>query len=148
MRRFIFLLFVLLVVGCSSKPPKEDTAIITKPMPKQPECLPGCAPNIDDECVTFANVSDGAMAETEEIKCAPECCDRTASVTGGDKDADGIADDQDQCPDEPEDADDFQDDDGCPDPDNDGDGVLDVDDLCALDAEDVDGFQDQDGCPD
>ena len=47
-----------------------------------------------------------------------------------DRDGDGVGDDRDQCPDEPEDFDGFQDDDGCPDPDNDKDGVLDVDDRC------------------
>jgi len=66
----------------------------------------------------------------------------------GDADGDGILDDVDQCPNEPEDFDGFQDEDGCPDPDNDGDGVLDVNDGCPNDAEDIDGFQDEDGCPD
>jgi outer membrane protein OmpA-like peptidoglycan-associated protein len=65
-----------------------------------------------------------------------------------DIDGDGILDDVDQCPNEPEDFDGFQDEDGCPDPDNDGDGVLDVNDGCPNDAEDIDGFQDEDGCPD
>ena len=66
----------------------------------------------------------------------------------GDSDGDGILDDVDQCPNEPEDFDGFQDEDGCPDPDNDGDGVLDVNDGCPDDAEDIDGFEDEDGCPD
>jgi outer membrane protein OmpA-like peptidoglycan-associated protein len=65
-----------------------------------------------------------------------------------DTDGDGILDDVDQCPEEPEDFDGFQDEDGCPDLDNDGDGVLDVNDGCPMDAEDIDGFQDEDGCPD
>ncbi|MGB8225039.1 MAG: OmpA family protein [Polyangiales bacterium] len=65
-----------------------------------------------------------------------------------DADGDGILDDVDQCPTEPEDFDGFQDEDGCPDLDNDGDGVLDADDGCPNDAEDIDGFQDEDGCPD
>jgi hypothetical protein len=65
-----------------------------------------------------------------------------------DADADGIADDADKCPDEVEDRDGFQDDDGCPDPDNDEDGILDALDVCPLDKEDFDGFQDEDGCPD
>jgi len=47
-----------------------------------------------------------------------------------DRDGDGIPDDFDKCPDEPEDRDGFQDDDGCPDPDNDGDGILDINDQC------------------
>lgn len=65
-----------------------------------------------------------------------------------DKDADGIYDDIDLCPDLPEDGDGFEDDDGCPDFDNDADGLSDDDDECPLESEDVDGFQDADGCPD
>ena len=65
-----------------------------------------------------------------------------------DEDGDGIQDRDDACPEEPEDRDDFQDEDGCPDPDNDQDGVLDAEDGCPVEAEDRDGFQDQDGCPD
>ena len=66
----------------------------------------------------------------------------------GDSDGDGIPDDKDACPNEPEDKDMFMDDDGCPDPDNDGDGIPDAQDKCPLDPEDYDGFQDADGCPD
>ncbi|MBV8762360.1 MAG: OmpA family protein [Deltaproteobacteria bacterium] len=65
-----------------------------------------------------------------------------------DSDGDGIPDDVDKCPNEPEDKDGFQDDDGCPDPDNDQDGVPDAQDKCPMQAEDKDGFQDDDGCPD
>ncbi len=65
----------------------------------------------------------------------------------GDRDGDGFKDDVDQCPDEPEDYDDFSDDDGCPEPDNDRDGILDVDDECPLVPEDRDGDADDDGCP-
>jgi outer membrane protein OmpA-like peptidoglycan-associated protein len=65
----------------------------------------------------------------------------------GDRDGDGIKDDVDQCPDDPEDFDGFQDEDGCPDPDNDNDGIPDVDDRCINVPEDREGFQDQDGCP-
>jgi len=65
----------------------------------------------------------------------------------GDRDGDGIKDDVDQCPDDPEDLDDFEDIDGCPDPDNDRDGIPDVDDECPLVPEDRDGIEDEDGCP-
>ncbi len=65
-----------------------------------------------------------------------------------DRDGDGIFDDKDACPDEPEDKDNFEDADGCPDPDNDKDGIMDADDKCPNDPEDKDGFQDDDGCPD
>jgi OOP family OmpA-OmpF porin len=66
----------------------------------------------------------------------------------GDRDGDGYKDDVDQCPDDPEDFDDFEDADGCPDPDNDKDGIPDVDDKCPNDPETKNGYQDQDGCPD
>ena len=66
----------------------------------------------------------------------------------GDRDGDGIKDDVDQCPDEPEDFDDFEDEDGCPDPDNDKDGIPDVDDKCPNEPETKNGYQDEDGCPD
>jgi outer membrane protein OmpA-like peptidoglycan-associated protein len=65
----------------------------------------------------------------------------------GDLDGDGIKDDEDQCPTEPEDKDDFQDEDGCPDPDNDNDGILDTEDSCPNTPEDKDGDEDEDGCP-
>src|SRR5439155_22863814 len=66
----------------------------------------------------------------------------------GDRDGDGIKDDLDQCPDDPEDFDGFKDEDGCPDPDNDNDGIPDVDDRCPNEPENREGLQDQDGCPD
>jgi OOP family OmpA-OmpF porin len=66
----------------------------------------------------------------------------------GDRDGDGYKDDVDQCPDDPEDFDDFEDEDGCPEPDNDKDGILDVDDKCPNDPETKNGYQDADGCPD
>ncbi len=65
----------------------------------------------------------------------------------GDRDGDGYKDDEDECPDDPEDFDGFKDDDGCPDPDNDNDGILDVDDQCPDTPEDFDGDEDEDGCP-
>ncbi len=70
------------------------------------------------------------------------------ATSGADRDKDGVPDEKDLCPDEPEDKDGFQDDDGCPDPDNDRDGVPDKLDKCPNEAEDRDGFQDEDGCPD
>jgi outer membrane protein OmpA-like peptidoglycan-associated protein len=65
-----------------------------------------------------------------------------------DRDRDGIPDYKDECPDAPEDYDGFEDEDGCPDPDNDGDGIPDHLDKCPDLAEDFDGFEDHDGCPD
>jgi OmpA-OmpF porin, OOP family len=65
----------------------------------------------------------------------------------GDRDGDGIKDDVDKCPDEPEDFDGFEDEDGCPDPDNDRDGIPDVDDKCPDIPENRNGVEDEDGCP-
>ncbi len=65
-----------------------------------------------------------------------------------DRDHDGIPNETDKCPDDPEDKDGFQDADGCPDLDNDNDGLADKIDKCPNDPEDKDGFQDEDGCPD
>ena len=94
-----------------------------------------------------------------------------------DRDGDGVLDPNDKCIDQPEDKDNFQDDDGCPDPDNDndglmdsadkcpnevgpivnvgcpvtdkdGDGISDDVDKCPNEPEDKDGFEDTDGCPD
>jgi OmpA-OmpF porin, OOP family len=73
----------------------------------------------------------------------------------GDRDGDGITDDEDDCPDDPEDFDGFQDTRsdspkgkyGCPEPDNDEDGIPDKVDSCPNEAEDKDGNEDEDGCP-
>ena len=67
---------------------------------------------------------------------------------GRDRDGDGVLDRDDKCPDQAEDRDGFEDEDGCPDPDNDRDGIPDARDKCRDAAEDFDGFQDEDGCPD
>jgi len=66
----------------------------------------------------------------------------------GDKDGDGLYDNVDECPTEPEDRDQFEDEDGCPDDDNDRDRVLDIDDKCPMDPETINGLEDEDGCPD
>jgi outer membrane protein OmpA-like peptidoglycan-associated protein len=66
-----------------------------------------------------------------------------------DTDRDGIPDPVDRCPREPEDFDNYEDQDGCPeDQDTDGDRILDSKDLCPTQPEDYDGVDDQDGCPD
>jgi len=74
-----------------------------------------------------------------------------------DADGDGLTEDRDGCPREPEDLDGFEDGDGCPDLDNDADGVPDARDgevdgsglgRCRDVPEDQDGFEDDDGCPD
>ncbi len=72
---------------------------------------------------------------------------RTESAPG-DRDGDGVPDEDDECPRDPEDKDGFQDEDGCPEEDNDQDGVEDADDHCPNEPESQDGVTDDDGCPD
>lgn len=69
-------------------------------------------------------------------------------TTPPDSDGDGLLDNVDACPDQPEDVDGFQDTDGCPDTDNDGDGIADADDQCPNEPETFNGVDDEDGCPD
>jgi outer membrane protein OmpA-like peptidoglycan-associated protein len=65
-----------------------------------------------------------------------------------DTDGDGIPDDIDACPTEPEDHKDPDPMDGCPQPsDRDGDGIPDQYDKCPDQPEDKDGIDDADGCP-
>lgn len=83
-----------------------------------------------------------ALSPADRCKDAP-------APRAGDRDGDGIADDRDTCPDEPENYNGFEDTDGCPDdPDTDGDGIPDSIDACPLEPEDKDGYLDEDGCPD
>jgi OOP family OmpA-OmpF porin len=65
-----------------------------------------------------------------------------------DSDGDGIDDNADSCPTDPEDMDGWHDEDGCPELDNDEDGINDAADTCPDEAEDMDGEDDADGCPD
>ncbi|MEQ1567649.1 MAG: thrombospondin type 3 repeat-containing protein [Myxococcota bacterium] len=71
-----------------------------------------------------------------------------AAALAGDKDRDGIKGKVDACPELAEDADGFEDGDGCPDVDNDLDRLEDQVDKCPDEPEDTDEFDDQDGCPD
>jgi OmpA-OmpF porin, OOP family len=70
------------------------------------------------------------------------------SQHAGDADNDGIPDDIDACPTEPEDHKGADPSDGCPlPPDRDGDGIPDQYDRCPDVPEDKDGIDDGDGCP-
>ncbi len=67
---------------------------------------------------------------------------------GADTDHDGIPDDIDLCPTDPEDGKPPNPDDGCPAlADRDGDGIPDINDKCPDQPEDFDGIDDVDGCP-
>jgi outer membrane protein OmpA-like peptidoglycan-associated protein len=97
-------------------------------------------------------------------KAADEALVAAQACKPKDTDGDGITDDKDACPREPEDIDGDRDTDGCPDAkvapvvvkqtlppaptDRDADGVVDTDDQCPDAPEDLDGFKDADGCPD
>jgi outer membrane protein OmpA-like peptidoglycan-associated protein len=81
-----------------------------------------------------------------EVSLPDKCAGR--EPVAGDRDGDGIPDQADQCPDEPENYNGYQDTDGCPDdPDTDGDGIPDSRDACPLEPEDKDNYLDEDGCP-
>ena len=68
--------------------------------------------------------------------------------SSADRDKDGIPDELDLCPDEPEDGKDPDPHDGCPAAsDRDGDGIPDDSDDCPNEPEDIDGLADHDGCP-
>jgi outer membrane protein OmpA-like peptidoglycan-associated protein len=74
--------------------------------------------------------------------------DNLDESTFSDRDRDGIPDDLDLCPDEPEDGAEPDPDDGCPaPPDRDRDGIPDESDKCPDQPEDKDGIDDLDGCP-
>ncbi|MEZ4366795.1 MAG: hypothetical protein R2939_10970 [Kofleriaceae bacterium] len=92
-------------------------------------------PDLQDRCPL--DVEDGATANPTD----------GCPANKSDTDVDGVMDDVDACADAEEDADGFEDWDGCPDLDNDGDGVPDEADQCPLCAEDRDGTDDEDGCP-
>lgn len=80
-------------------------------------------------------------------RCIPNPAQQPAPATDApDADGDGVADDDDTCPNEPEDRDAHFDIDGCPDADNDGDRIPDVSDRCPDQPEDTDAL-DADGCP-
>jgi hypothetical protein len=82
------------------------------------------------------------MAGLTLSTCIPS---RARNERIGDADGDGILDPDDRCPNDPEDFDQFEDEDGCPDLDNDHDGILDPADGCPNDPEDIDQFEDEDG---
>ncbi len=71
-----------------------------------------------------------------------------AAPSTADFDRDGTPDEADACPMSAEDRDDFEDEDGCPEPDDDHDGIEDAKDKCPLVAETINGIKDTDGCPD
>ncbi|HMU41105.1 MAG TPA: OmpA family protein [Pseudomonadota bacterium] len=92
--------------------------------------------------------ADKAMAKSPADRCSYKEEKVVIVPKSGDADGDGIKDELDKCPDEPEDKDGFEDEDGCPELDNDKDGIYDTQDKCPMEPEDKDNFEDGDGCPD
>jgi outer membrane protein OmpA-like peptidoglycan-associated protein len=133
--------------GLIKQPDSDKDGIIDKKdkCPEQAEDKDGYldddgCPDPDNDGDFIADVNDSCPNEKATCSgCLPKIVDT---------DKDGLLDDKDKCPQQPEDIDGFQDDDGCPDPDNDGDGIGDALDKCPNQAEDVDGYEDMDGCPD
>ena len=70
------------------------------------------------------------------------------TILAQDTDGDGVNDMADGAPWAPEDKDDFEDEDGVPDPDNDKDGILDGNDLAPNEPETINRWHDHDGAPD
>ncbi|ACL67110.1 OmpA/MotB domain protein [Anaeromyxobacter dehalogenans 2CP-1] len=98
-----------------------------------PSTLQGC-PDADGDGI--GDAEDACPAEAgpaETLGCPP----------AKDSDGDGVPDEIDRCPLDPEDADGFQEEDGCPDPDDDGDGIVDRVDACPHDQ----GPLENRGCP-
>ncbi|HEY2901138.1 MAG TPA: OmpA family protein [Polyangia bacterium] len=94
--------------------------------------------------LAFGDVEHSRRVVIQRVKVI----EKNISNVSSDPDGDGIAGAADKCPDLAEDKDGFEDEDGCPDPDNDKDGIPDLRDKCPNLPEDKDGFEDEDGCPD
>jgi outer membrane protein OmpA-like peptidoglycan-associated protein len=75
-------------------------------------------------------VASCARTEVPPSSPAPRVAQEVDAGAVADRDGDGVPDDDDRCPDVPEDCDGFEDNDGCPDEDNDKDGRPDHCDQC------------------
>ncbi|MCA9541219.1 MAG: OmpA family protein [Myxococcales bacterium] len=110
----------------------------------------------DDDCPLEPETIDGVrdadgcpeLVAEADLHIASPTLVLPALVPDGDPDHDGLSGEDDLCPTEAEDADGFQDGDGCPEADDDGDGLPDVRDRCRLVAETSNFYDDDDGCPD
>src|SRR5262249_26244575 len=104
---------------------------------------PGYAP--DARAIAVAGYSFG-IHDTDAA--SPHRRFRGYANHGADTDKDGIPDDVDLCPNDPEDGKPPNTHDGCPAlPDRDGDGIPDIVDRCPDQPEDFDHIDDDDGCP-
>ena len=101
-----------------------------------------------DGCPELDNDNDGIPDSKDRCPNVKGVWENQGCPTDEDRDGDGIPDSRDKCPDDPEDIDQFEDDDGCPELDNDGDGIPDNLDKCPNEPETKNGRDDEDGCPD
>lgn len=137
----------------------------------QRESMYNCAPVELAGAETLAEIAryESSMGRSIAAKKTIEAAETTAETAYknsreaaclNDADADNIPDRKDRCPNQAEDIDEFEDTDGCPDPDNDADGTLDDIDLCRNESgptynkgcpvvdTDGDGLSDlEDNCP-
>ncbi len=117
-----------------------------------------CAPKelaLAEAFLDFANLESSygdMLSAGHNLEIAKEHTAKAAAVKDQkgccpDRDGDRICDAEDKCPDDPEDFDNDEDSDGCPEYDRDNDGIKDQFDRCPDQPEDKDGFLDEDGCP-
>jgi outer membrane protein OmpA-like peptidoglycan-associated protein len=112
------------------------------------ELMAGGWGRVSDDFVLRGGVGTGLTAGIGSPQARAVLSIAYEPPTAKDSDLDGLVDSKDACPMDPEDIDQFEDANGCPDPDNDQDGIADATDQCRDVAEDLDSWQDQDGCPD
>ncbi|MDP2273081.1 MAG: thrombospondin type 3 repeat-containing protein [Archangium sp.] len=139
--------------GCPDVAPDADAdgiADVADRCPWEPETHDGVRD--DDGCpehVTAATPSLAMLLDSAvEPGAPPALLAITEAPSMNDSDQDGISDEEDRCPSIAEDADAFEDGDGCRELDNDEDGIADAKDLCPEAAETFNGWKDDDGCPD
>jgi outer membrane protein OmpA-like peptidoglycan-associated protein len=109
--------------------------------------------DLDDACPDLPGTrefqgcpdADGDGIVDAEDACPNEAGGRETQgcPVSKDSDVDGVPDDIDRCPLDPEDKDGHQDEDGCPEADNDGDGIVDKADACPNDRGPIENR----GCP-
>lgn len=88
------------------------------------------------------------LAELADQQSRAAECQDVMIAMNLDTDGDGIFDEVDACPNDPENFNNVDDEDGCPEIDTDEDGYYDPVDGCPTEPEDFDGDRDEDGCPD
>ena len=170
-RRVVPLVPLLLIACLGPKEAARRSTELESLLKDRREAMENCAPRLLAEAEVAIEATryhsrqgrpmdaSKAMARAEEaVRSAWQQSQETRCWK--DQDTDGIPDRVDACPALAEDLDRFQDEDGCPDPDNDGDSVSDLQDQCPLEPgtpafrgcppkdSDGDGLKDDvDACP-